>query len=77
MPVILIVYDAQQDKAYWLYTQEYFENSPNFRIKPGQTKVNLHISKNNLVSEAAIQEFRRYKEDVLGQIKQGAIKHHA
>jgi len=30
MPVILVVYDAQQDEAYWLYVQKYFEEAPTF-----------------------------------------------
>lgn len=75
MPVVLVVYDAQADAAYWLYLQEACETSPRLQQTPSGGQVTLHLSKANVVNEQAIERFREFKRIVLDQMR-GKIKHH-
>jgi hypothetical protein len=74
MPVILALYDAAEDKAYWLYLQAYFEsNRPDARGKKTQS---VRIDEGNLVDTQSVNLWRRYKADVLVQLD-GVIRHNA
>ena len=75
MPVILIVYDAPQDTAYWLYLQEFFEMSPQFQKPLMQKRFTVHLDKSNVLDRQAIERFRHFKQVVLRQLV-GKVKHH-
>lgn len=69
MPVVLVVYDAAAEVAYWLYVQRYLR-ATGFKMPPRTQKgVTLHIPKDNLLDEAAVEELRRYKEAVVAEVK--------
>jgi hypothetical protein len=72
MPVILVLFDAQREKAYWLYMQLYFEQR-SICLDDIQTD-NLSVHLKNIVDSDAIKKWRDYKEDVLSQM--GHIKRH-
>jgi hypothetical protein len=76
MPCILILYEAQTERAYWLYLQAYFEAWEGFNIAGMGKTITVHFSKSNIVNEEAIKTFARYRDNVLRQI-QGVIRHHA
>lgn len=66
-PVILIVYDAQVDAAYWLYVQAYFQQRPDgARSLFGET-VTVYLNKRDVVNTEAIRRFARYKADIMRQ----------
>jgi hypothetical protein len=71
----LIVYDAQADLAYWLYIQAFFEAQPEFDISRAGDIMTVHLPTSNIVNQAVIRQFARYKENILTQI-QGVIRHH-
>ena len=75
MPVILIVYDATSETAYWLYTQRYF-HSPAFRLTVRQQWVDVHIPKVNVINREAMRTFRQFKNSVV-QRMEGGIDLHA
>src|SRR5947209_3896501 len=50
MPVILIVYDAAADVAYWLYIQEHFEQRRAGRQRRGTDTVTVRIPRVNVVN---------------------------
>jgi len=77
LPVILIVYDALEDCAYWLYIQEYFENIRNFDIKRVKKYQNVSIPAGNRVNRNSIRKFVKFKENILKQIYKTRIEHHA
>ncbi len=60
-PVILIVYDAQQDRAYWLYVQEYFRRQ-RWAKRVGATTT-VHIPAGNVLDEAAVRLFARFRDE--------------
>ena len=75
MPVILIVFDARREEAYWLYVQEAIENSSRLQRPAGRSKVRLHLSKDNVVSISAVERFRQMKQIVRKQLE-GKVKHY-
>ena len=74
MPCILIIYDALADCAYWLYLQAYFETLPNFDLSKIGNNLTVYIPKINILSQETINEFAKYKNNILKQIR-GVIKH--
>jgi hypothetical protein len=73
LPVIFILYDAANQAGYWLYVQRYLHEI-DFVADPNQTFVTLRVPLKNVLNEAAIQEFRRYKELVRGRMAE--VVHH-
>jgi hypothetical protein len=63
-PVILVIYDAPGDRAFWLNVQDYFERRRAELENMGRT-VTLHIPIANLLNEGAVQEFARYRDGIL------------
>ena len=61
MPVVLVVYDAQQEIAYWVHIQEYFD----YKVFEAGTRktLNIRISKDNVLDEAAIRLFAQRKNE--------------
>ncbi|MBC7806171.1 MAG: DUF4365 domain-containing protein [Akkermansiaceae bacterium] len=55
VPVILVVYDASKDRAYWLHYQTY-ENAGDVMVR---------IPTNQQIDEAAIEQLRRMKNETL------------
>jgi len=65
-PVILVVYDAQSDRAYWLAIQGYFAGTEAFAKLKGKT-ITVPIPTTNLLNERAMWEFARRKAVVLAR----------
>jgi hypothetical protein len=63
-PVILVVYDAKQDCAYWLSIHSYFGNEQAFNRLRGKT-VTIPIPTANRMSEIAMRDFAREKAALL------------
>jgi hypothetical protein len=62
-PVILIVYDAEQDKAYWLYMQDYFRRQRGTKRAGSATTVTVHVPADNVLDEAAVRLFARFRDE--------------
>jgi hypothetical protein len=60
-PVFLIVYDAIDRKAYWLYFQKYFTDDKMRQPKAKATTVTLRIPISNVMSGATIDYMRARK----------------
>jgi hypothetical protein len=75
MPVILVVYDAEQDKAYWLYVQAYFAKQPTFNLAGAGKEVTVHIPTANVLDQAAVKQFARFRDRITARIKK-VIEHH-
>jgi hypothetical protein len=69
MPVILILYDAQADQAYWLYVQAWLRQSPLLLDRVGAT-VTVYFDGSHTIDRAAMRLFARYKADVLQQMRE-------
>jgi hypothetical protein len=73
LPVILVVYDAATDTAYWLYLQRFFQQSSH-RISTRQTTFTVHLQTSNRIDEAAIRQFREIKLAIHRQLA-GVVSH--
>lgn len=72
-PVILVIYDAPADVAYWLYVQAHLENTKGASTSRGKS-VTVHIPLTNVLTEDAINHFARAKAAVQAQTK--GVRHH-
>ncbi len=74
MPVILAVYDAAQDEAYWLYVQEHFESGRTARFDRAGAKMTVHVPRTNVVTPAAMRRFAGFRDRILLQLE--GLSHH-
>ncbi len=65
MPIILVLYDAQSDVAYWIYVQAYFNHLAGFDITRAGESVTVHFEKTAIVDEAAVRAFVQYKKRIV------------
>ena len=67
-PVIIVMYDANNEVGYWLYIQAYFQNIANFKIENiGFTK-NIHIPLTSIVNKEAMVTFSQQKTALYNQL---------
>lgn len=69
MPVILIVYDARKDRAYWLYVQSHFRKLKDFDLFRAGANVSVQVPVQNMVTTAAMRRFARFRDRVLEQMR--------
>jgi Domain of unknown function (DUF4365) len=68
MPVILVVYDAPGDVAYWLYLQQYFQQLPRFNPNRGSADVTVRLPRANVVNAEAMRYFAECRNQILAQM---------
>jgi hypothetical protein len=73
-PVFLIVYDAINRKAYWLYFQKHFKDDKNREPKARATTVTVRIPVANELSEATIDYMRARKTAFMARFAK--VHHH-
>jgi len=57
-PVILVVFDAEKERGYWLHVQAYVDHKPKLMDSDSET-VSLRIPVGNVLSQRAIDRFRQ------------------
>jgi len=73
-PVLLVLYDAKKEVAYWLYVQRYFESINGFKIDDVKVTYTVRLLIANIVDVGAMRQFAGFKDQVLSQIE-GVISH--
>jgi Domain of unknown function (DUF4365) len=68
-PVILVIYDAENFKGYWLYIQAYFQNLQNFTLASVNKTLNVHIPIVNKINKSSMKKFAEQKERLYRQLK--------
>jgi len=74
MPVFLILYDAQEKNAYWLYVQEYFAADSSRRPSDSGGSLTVRVPVSNLFTEDTVDLIKEYKARIMAQIA-GKIKY--
>lgn len=74
MPMILVLYDAQADVAYWLYTQAHFGKQFGPDLSRVGESVTVAIPRSNVLDRAAMRRFAGYKRALLAQVE-GRVRH--
>jgi hypothetical protein len=67
MPVLLILYDAQERRAYWLDVQRYLAEAPRRRPKRGAKTVRVRIPVANEFTEQTVDYMRAMKAKFLAE----------
>ena len=70
-PVILVIYDEPNDRAYWLHIQSFFSGVRRFRAAKGSENLTIRIPIEQVIDSAAVTGFRNLKNAVVARI-QGA-----
>jgi hypothetical protein len=74
LPVILIVYDAGEDRAFWVYLQAAYGRQL-FSIGRGTGKTTIRVPTSQVLEAGAIRQIAGYRNDVIAQIE-GKVEHH-
>jgi len=69
MPVILVVYDAKADQAYWLHVQDYFANRRPVMRTPSGATTTVYVPKNQTVDEASISRFSALRDEITARFR--------
>lgn len=67
LPVILIVFDAQEEISYWVYIQAYFQHQTDFELALVGETTTIHLRKSDVVDAGAMRLFAGYKASILSQ----------
>jgi hypothetical protein len=69
MPVILVVYDARKDVAYWLYVQSHFQLHEGFNVFTAGKSITVQVATANVLNPEAIRKLARFRDRILEQLK--------
>jgi len=75
-PVIVVIYHAQGDMAYWVYLQAYFEERSTFDLSRAGQTVTVYVPLSDRVDESAFRRFARFRDEVLA-LQRRSIRHDA
>ena len=68
-PVILIVYDAKNSKAYWVYVQQHLrKKNINFNLKKVRKNYTISIPKRNILNDKTFLTFRSFKSSTIKEL---------
>jgi hypothetical protein len=62
LPIILIVYGASPDRAYWLHVQGHFAALPEFNLFQAGKSVTVHLPANQVLDPTAIRHFASLRD---------------
>jgi hypothetical protein len=75
LPVFLVLYDALEKRAFWLYVQRYFAEDPARKPKGPVRSLTLRVPVDQEFTEATVDYARGRKAAILGQIA-GEVDYH-
>lgn len=73
-PLFLIVYDAEKNRAFWLYVQAHY-GTQRFRISQGTGQVTIRIPIGQRLNPGAIRKFADFRDRIIAQMKESVIRH--
>lgn len=74
-PVILVVYDASVERAWWLHLHRHFADRPTAALFAGTGTLQVHIPLANRVNPPAIRKLGRWKNELHRQIDRDRRRH--
>jgi hypothetical protein len=70
-PVMLALYDARADLAYWLFVKGYFEALPRFDLSRAPERISVRIPRTNVLDRRAMKTLARLKNKIDATIRMG------
>jgi hypothetical protein len=71
-PVILVVYDARKDAAWWLYVQRYFQRLSGFNLFAAGQTVTVRLPTANTVTPKAIRQFAGFRDRIASRLRENS-----
>jgi hypothetical protein len=68
-PVVLVVYDGQREKAYWLHVQEYFASRTTSDLFTVGETINVHIPLRSRINLHAVEQIAQRKREMNQRMK--------
>jgi len=69
MPVILILYDAVQDEAYWLHVQPYFAQRRRRSTGKPAVTTTVHLPRDQVLNDSAIRQLAEFRNEIVARIR--------
>ena len=69
-PLVIVVYEADKDRAFWMHVQDYIDRNPNLMESDADT-VTLRIPTHNKLNLYAIDRFRKLSLDCVSTFRKG------
>jgi len=63
-PVILIVYDARNETAYWLNVQQYFNHLDDFNLFAMSQTITIYIPQAHMLDQGAVKLFSIFRSEI-------------
>lgn len=70
-PVILVLYDARRDRAYWLHVQQALAGGKVFELAKSGATLTIQVPLEQVIHEKAIGVFRQFKVEAETMWKKG------
>lgn len=67
MPVVVVLFDARERRAWWLYFQRYFTEEPFRAPRKGAKCFRVFIPKSQRFSRRTVDAMRDWKRNILEQ----------
>jgi hypothetical protein len=74
-PVILVVYDGQKDKAYWIHIQAYISDHRTPELFAGGDTIRVHIPIGSRLNQRAIRAIAQCKNNIHKRIRGKGLEH--
>lgn len=65
LPVVLIVYDARVDRAYWRHVQGYIASQRGFNLFAAGKTITVHLDEGNVLTPASIRQLAALRDAAL------------
>jgi hypothetical protein len=69
MPVILVVYDARADRAYWLHVQPYFAGPRGRPRRSAALTTTVRVPHDQIINEEAVRHLAQLRDAVVSRIR--------
>jgi hypothetical protein len=69
MPVILVLYDAKADRAYWMHVQPYFATPRRHPRRRRGLTTTVYIPRDQVVDETAVRRYAELRNAILSRIQ--------
>jgi hypothetical protein len=69
LPVILVVYDANSNQAYWIHVQGHFQALPGFNLFRAGKTVTVHVPAAQVLTPVAVRQFAILRDQVFARIQ--------
>jgi hypothetical protein len=67
LPVILVVYDASTDRAYWLHVQGSFATLSNFNVFRAKETITVHLPVSQVLTPTSVRHFATLRDAAYGK----------